>query len=763
MRFVALLLTISLSTALHPFAVRRKAPQPTPGIRGTVRARDTGLPLPYATVEIVDLGLAVAADDSGRYRFGRVPDGRFEVRASALGYRAMSRRIEPSEPRESLEMDFSLRPEPIRLRPLTVRTRRGQAGGEAERALYEREVAPALVGVSGQEIRDVPAFVEADVLRSLQVLPGVLPLNDLSAELHVQGGAADQNVYLWDGVRIFAPYHMFGMFGAFNPDAVGRVDFYRGYFPARYGGALSSVIDVAPPVETADTLLLRGGVSLLGGRIAGRGQAGDGAIQWMAAGRVTHTALLMDRIFSGGMPYGFHDLQARATVRISDSDQLGISGFTSQDRFRMFLGDASGVMTSHWRNGAGKLQWNGQRGRQAYTASIWTTGYGGAVRMGGASGAPESTDAVHVTGLSASMSRPGEGVGLRLGVDMESGSIRVDGNAPIGGYVEAAQHARYLLFAGYGALEAQMGSLRATSGLRIARETETHRTLVEPRLSARFQVAGDWAVTLGAARTHQFLSGLEDDRYVMPGPPFWFLHPEGAPASRADNVSASLDGWRGTTWSLHLDAYARRLHAVPVWQPVGARTLDQVRYEDGTARGAGVMIRRHQGTLTGWLGYTYSIARLRQADGGDTHAPAWDRPHAADGALFYHLNDRVTLSTRVIYGSGPPFWPPVGVIDSQRFSPLEGALRLGESYPVWGDRQLRMADYFRLDGSVRGRFNLGRLDLEVFASLLNLRERANVLYYKLREYYDRQGNPSVELVPEHIAPVFPSIGFNLWF
>jgi hypothetical protein len=203
-------------------------------LAGRVVDRNTGAPLAGAVVELPDTeGLRVWTDTAGHFHLPGV-SGTVRVRVWRLDYEPLDTLI--TVPTHQSEITLALSQRPIPLRGLTVRSEAERSSAEAERALFDREVLPGAVGISRREIREIPALGEPDLLRALQALPGVVALNDLSAQLHVWGGAPDQNLVLLDGARIFAPYHMFGIFGAFNTDAVERVEFFRTVLPARRGG-----------------------------------------------------------------------------------------------------------------------------------------------------------------------------------------------------------------------------------------------------------------------------------------------------------------------------------------------------------------------------------------------------------------------------------------------------------------------------------------------------------------------------------------------
>ena len=728
-------------------------------LRGRVVDLATGEPVASAVVELPGLDRRVSTDSAGRFIVPRLAEGRTSIRSWKLGYATADTTVRIREGGEALKL--GLRARPIALAPLTVRAEQG--GAAAERALFDREVVPGVVGVSRQEIRDVPALAEPDVLRSLQALPGVVTLNDLSAQLHVRGGGPDQNLFLLDDARVFAPYHVFGMFGAFNPDAVGRVEFFRGGLPARYGGALSSVVQVEQRTGTDRALGVDGGLSLLGVRAAATGALRRGDTRWMLAARRSDADLVMP----GDFPYAFGDAQGRVSFTPARKHRVQASFFASSDRYRMSTHESGEDLDSRWRNGVGSARWNWVgEGPWSASASAWASSYGGELTSGTGFAAPVTTNRVGVGGVRFEGVRRGQSGGLRAGVEAEAGRLDLVGDDEPGSYVEGATRGEYLMPAVYLEAERWLGRLRLAPGLRVAYDGRGGGPLVEPRLGGRLQLGEDVALTLGLGRTHQVLSTLRDDRHVMPGASLWFVHPEGTPASRTDGASAAIEGWRGRDWSFAAEGFARTFHHVPRWRPSGSRELARLEFDDGGAVGAELSVRRHTGRFTGWVAYGWSRVEMTESETGRRYAPPWDRRHGVDGALFFRPWQRLTLSARAVYGSGLPFWPFAGNVTVPRLEPLVGGVREKGFTPVWGDTQQRYPAYARADLAARYRFRVRGVELEPFANVQNVMNRANVLYYRLTG--TGENDPARRrplLVPETALPLslLPTLGIDARF
>ena len=166
-----------------------------------------------------------------------------------------------------------------------------EAAASAASELNQR---PSVVALQVTDVQQMAAMAEPDLLRSLQLLPGVQAASDFSSGLYVRGGGPDQTGILLDQMRLYNPSHAFGFFSTFNPDAIKDVTFYKGAYPAQYGGSLSAILDVQNRAGNRRNFSTSGGVSLISSRLMSEGPLGQGS--WMVAGRRTY----IDPVLAGG-------------------------------------------------------------------------------------------------------------------------------------------------------------------------------------------------------------------------------------------------------------------------------------------------------------------------------------------------------------------------------------------------------------------------------------------------------------------------------
>ena len=222
-------------------------------IQGIVKDSKTGERLPSATVMVKGTKIGTKTNLEGFFLLPSVPDTSFVLQVHFVGYAPQEVTVDPRSHPE--EITIALHTRDIQVEGVTVTS--GQI------AVMKAENEPSLASISPREIMTLPNAGQADIFRSMQLLPGVSATNERSSGLYVRGGTPDQNLILFDGMNVYHVDHFFGFFSAFNPDAIKNVEFYKGGYPATYGGRLSSVVDMAGKAGDPEKFHLGIGASLL--------------------------------------------------------------------------------------------------------------------------------------------------------------------------------------------------------------------------------------------------------------------------------------------------------------------------------------------------------------------------------------------------------------------------------------------------------------------------------------------------------------------
>ncbi|MCH7731443.1 MAG: TonB-dependent receptor [Candidatus Marinimicrobia bacterium] len=310
-------------------------------ISGFVREAATGEPLSYVNVFVKDTYKGAATNQDGYYVITDIPPGEYEVTASIIGYRMKTEKVLLGD-NQNVRLNFRLEVSVIPGEEVNV---------TAERQKFREMVEPSVISLDMREIEVAPAFVEADVFRTLQLLPGVQTINDFSSALYVRGSTPDQNLIMLDGITIYNPYHLGGIFSTFNTDAIKEANFQAGGFPARYGGRMGSILNIINREGNTEEITGKANISLISSKVLIEGPIPKLAKlkgSWMLAGRRTYFDKIVDGILFFvkksreddpyydpndyiGFPYYFYDLEGKLNLDIGENHRVTWSSFYGDD------------------------------------------------------------------------------------------------------------------------------------------------------------------------------------------------------------------------------------------------------------------------------------------------------------------------------------------------------------------------------------------------------------------------------------------------
>ncbi|MDH3456489.1 MAG: Plug domain-containing protein, partial [Gemmatimonadota bacterium] len=310
---LVLLLAIAAAEAAHAQEFRN--------VRGSVLSVRDSSALQGVVVEIPSLGRAVVTDSGGAFVLRAVPRIRVQLTLNRIGVRSDSVWLEPDQ--DMMRVFLALAPVQL---PAIV----AEAQLEA-RTRFEQDAQPRIVTIDRETITRLPAPLESDLVRVVQMLPGTVALNDYTVGFNVRGGEPDQNLIQLDGVMVFNPSHLGGLFSTFDTDAVEDVAFFAGAFPAEYGGRLSSVLDVSARPGRTDRFGVRGNLSLLSSRLLLEGPIGRTGASWLVSGRRTYADVLASALSSSSFPYYFSDAVGRVNVPVGEAGNLSLTGYWGRD------------------------------------------------------------------------------------------------------------------------------------------------------------------------------------------------------------------------------------------------------------------------------------------------------------------------------------------------------------------------------------------------------------------------------------------------
>jgi hypothetical protein len=626
------------------------------------------------------------------------------------------------------------------------------------------------VSLTGREARSAPVFVEPDVLRAVQMLPGIAARNDYSAGFNVRGGEADQNLVLLDGYPIFSPFHVFGVFSTFIDPAVGRVNVYSGALPARFGGRLSSVLSVESANATTSALRGTAEVSLVSSNASLSRTFHNGEGSWMIAARRTYADAVVNLFRPDAIPFHFADVQGHLDTPIGGGVRLAATAYNGVDVLSPHE-DEAGFLAGAWGNhviGA-TLSKTFARGVRsilgadslALAQRVSTTRYD--VHIDDPRvllrAANRITDVR--TGGSVTLYHPRwtHEIGYELSSDQTS--YYANGPAGFGDLIpfdSLAQRSRTASVYG-DVLWRPLASLIIDGGVRVDALDGGRGSIVSPRLSLKYFLTPDMAFIAATGRYAQWLHSLGREEQLVQ--PFQFWVPSTSAPSVSRDAVLGVERWMGSSRVFHAEAFHKRYERLLV--PTSGHAFDapgdDLVSQSGTSYGADVLLRQLDGgPFSGWLAYTYAVSTRVSADGA-RFFPAQDRRHNLNLVGSWRAG-AYSLGARVHIASGAPYTPVLGAFGRVVYNPRTKQWvpdPVDEQEIRGGFNSARVPFYDRIDVSVRRNGHVRGVSVAPFLSIVNLLNAKNPAGY-IYEYTDQPERMSFPNLP--FAPTFGvSIGY----
>lgn len=713
-----------------------------------------------------------ATDSLGLFAFMDVLPGEYKLVAQRIGYvlarRTLSVRGAP------LGLEVALAEQPIALESVTVE-------GERARTRFRNEAGVTTRELSKAELKLIPGLAEADVLRAIEVLPGVVSTSDLSSAYNVRGGSADQNLIMLDGIPIFNPFHLGGIFSIFNSDFVERAELMAGGFSAEYGGRVSSVLNVISDVGSG-TFNVNGGISLLATRLSVAGglseerarRLGISSARFRLGGRRSYFDQLLKPLFD--FPYHLTDLQFAGEVFVNSTSRLSASAYVGNDVLQ-FAGLDSFPLQLNW-------QWGNTAAGAAWTKTLANSGSievrSSYSRFSTNILFPDFGDTRFVSRIDQALlhSRATLPLGrsqLKFGAELNR--LWYSNRAEAGGSVFRKGSEVGWQPSVYAQLSLKPSAdWLIETGLRedVWRAESGAGTISEPvpRLAIkRFFADGDAAVKVALGRYTQFLHSLRDEEFPI-GIDVWVLTGLRAPHVVSDQVQAGVEWFPSTGWYAALETYSRKFKGVATnnFADDPNTDADDLLAGKGLSYGADAVLRKDDGALRGFVTVSWLRAWREFPDflSGIENAPAVRYPPIFDRRLELDMVLRLRLprgwesGVRWNYGSGLPFTRPIGsyrIID-YRLSDDRRTLQDSSTTAVLLEPRnaSRYPAYHRLDLSFNKTFQKGWGTLSPHLDILNLYNRRNVLFY----FYDYAQTPAVR-AGASMFPFLPTIGVEVAF
>ena len=752
--------------------------------------------LPNVQVTLGGSSFGTLTDAFGRFSFVGLPSGPLQLTLEHLAYRTLVLELAgvPTDPLRVL-----LAPDAIELSGIRVR---------AQTPVMDAGRGVSRVSIAPEQIQVLPSLGEPDIFRSLQLLPGVSGTNDATSGLFVRGGTPDENLVLLDGMTVYHVDHFFGIFSAFNADAIKDVELYKAAYPARYGGRTSSVVNMIGRAGDPQAFRASAGVNLLSARSAAEIPLGDAAALMVTARR-SYTDVIQSGLFNtlfntlsdadeaaetqqpqgfGGRrrrfevqeatpSFYFYDVNAKLTWTPTSRDVMAASLYSGADNLdQSSTGQAIqfGGNTFNTPNREEVTDW-GNRGVSGRWFRQWGSRFSSDAQIAASEYFSDGTREITSDRFANGFLEENRVQDLSLRLDntwtvarsstVEFGTLvtrsdvrysfeqlqgdSVRGSLALAG--DALQTSGYVQNVWTGPV-----GLTLTVGARGTHSDATGKAYFEPRaslelpFSTNFRFKGAWGLY------NQFIKRVENEDILEGSRDFWVLADSVLPPTSAEHrvlgVSYETQGFL-----FDLEGYHKSLDGVTQFSTRSRRgpgqALDELFFSGtGVAKGLELLVQKKVGPLTGWVSYTLSRVEydLDDFNNGQPFPASHDQTHEFKTVGIYQMGPWAFSGTWV-YGSGRPFTAPESEYVVEL---LDGT---SSSYIHVGDKNAeRLPAYHRLDLGATRRFESDRFFYEINVSAFNAYGHDNVWY---RKFDLSEG--AVVVTNVTTLPFTPSIGFRM--
>ena len=703
-------------------------------LSGFIKEFETGEPMIGAIAYLEELGIGSATDMNGYYILS-LPRGQHQVTYQSLGKEKITLNIRIYS---SSSLDIDLKDKLTELKAVEIVADKYQNVSGIQTGIERLEIST---------IKSVPAMLgEADVVKAALLLPGVQTIGEASTGFHVRGGSSDQNLILFNHAPVYNSSHMFGFFSAFNPDMIKNFELFKSGIPARYGGRVSSVLDITTRQGNMKTTSVNAGISPITGRVSVEGPVIKDKLSYLLGVRTTYSDWILNRINDPEIRNSdatFYDATGKITYKINGKDLLEITGYVSNDYFKLNSDTAyqyrNQNISSSWKHYfsdkfTGELSllsssYDFHISSEQNTLSDFMLTYGIrhmelkpdfhyflndkhtlrfgmnviSYHMNPNEFRPIGDDS-DVEPLILEKERAIES-GIYLSDEFNvTPKLKIYGGIRYSTYGYLGPHTVYLYDANEPREKGNVtDSVNYPSGKVIS---FYHHP--ELRLSVRYKLNAFNSLKLSYNRNAQYLHMLSNTAIISPTDTWKLSDPHIQPQS-GDQVS--LGFYKDLPYQIEssVEAYYKRIDNILEYKG-GARLINNEQIETdiinglGKAYGIEFILRKNTGRLNGWLSYTYSRTFVKvdskfdveDINDGKYFPSNYDKPHDVSAVCNIVISRRVNFSTNLVYSTGRPITYPVA-----RF-PFKNGIRI-----YYSERNAyRVPDYFRWDMSVNMEGNL---------------------------------------------------------
>lgn len=760
-------------------------------IDGYVKDSLTGESIIGASIIINGESKGVVSNHYGFYSI-TLDSGSYNISVSHVSYLVKTTSFDLDS---NIEYNFELIPKTAALNAVVVYSKRQD--GNVKNAQMGK------IDLSIGQIKNIPAFMgEIDILKAIQLLPGIQNAGEGNAGFYVRGGGPDQNLIMLDDAVVYNTGHLFGFFSIFNSDAIKDVSLIKGGMPAQYGGRLSSVLDITMKDGNINKTQVEGGIGLIASRFSIQGPLKKDKASYMISARRTYVDALVKPFIKKtssfyGSGYYFYDMNAKMNYRFSEKDRLYLSGYFGRDVFDFVDKNQSFKTNIPWGNSTATLRWNHVFNRRLFANTTlvyndYKFRFDGSqdnldlslssgirdgnikadfdyyplpqhkVKFGGLFTYHKFVPNVlsgHQDSITFHPNNENNKYALEHALYLQddwelSDKIKINYGLRLSGFTQIGPYIKY---------DRDINGNKTDSTVyKSFQPIKTYGGL-EPRFTIRYSLNDETSIKAAISRNYQYIHLVSNSGSTLPTdlwvPSTYIVKPQMSWLYSAGLFKNFKDNKYETSLELYYKDMKNQIEYSNGYTPSLSDPESEFVFGKGWSYGAELFINKVKGKFNGWIGYTLSWTwrKFKDLNDGEKYPAKYDRRHDLSIVLNYEKNKKWKFGAVFIYGTGNAISLP------ESFYVISGVLTQQYS----GLNQYRMKPYHRLDLSATYTpvpKKKKKVQSYWVFSIYNVYSRLNPYFL----YFDQSGSPyngtlQVQAKQVSLFPILPAVTWNFKF
>ncbi len=752
-------------------------------ISGRVKDKSNGEMLIGVTVYVKELNIGTVTNVYGYYSIN-LPAGKYQVNYSYIGYKTVTKTFDLTQ---NTVFNMELETEQVMINEVVV------VGEKKDENITKAEM--SVVKMDAKTIKAIPAlFGEVDIIKAIQMLPGVQASGEGMSGFNVRGGGSDQNLIILDEATVYNASHLMGFFSIFNNDAVKDVKLYKGDIPSEYGGRLSSLLDIRMKDGNMKKFSGAGGIGTISSRLTLEGPVIKDKCSFMVSGRRSYADLFLKLSNDTNMQKTklyFYDLNMKINYTLDEKNRFFVSGYFGRDVFKF-----SKEFGMNWGNNTETVRWNHLFSSKLFSnmtflfsnydysleSNVSMQGFKWIAKMRDFSVKPDFTYFLNPEntikfGFVSTYHHFEPGFAEGNGENSVINELKMPGSNALesAAFISNEQKINAVLTLNYGLRYSIFQSVGSSTVYNFDNNHQSVDSTVyskgefyntysgfEPRLSMKYSLNEVSSVKGSYSRTRQYLHLASNTTGGMPLD-IWLPSSINIKPRIADmGAIGYFRNFKHNTFEVSVETYYKIVNNEIDFKDHAQLLLNQkiegeLRYGKAKSYGVEFLIRKQEGKFTGWVSYTWARAfrKINEINDGLEYPASYDKPHNISIVLSYNISKRINVSVNWIYASGAAATFPTGRFEYNNVI-----------VPVYSERNTyRMPDYHRLDVGTTIQLGKDRPEKKFFSdlniSVYNAYNRKNAWMISFEP--EKNDPNTIQAYKYYLFPILPSVTYNFHF